>query len=124
MRSLFAADPDRFTRFSLRLDDLLVDYSKNLITADTIRLLLSLAREEEVEAWRDRMFAGDQLNATEGRAVLHVALRNRSTTSDEGSRHGCHAGRERPSWITCANFPTRSGADNGGGAQERRSPTS
>jgi glucose-6-phosphate isomerase len=79
MRSLFAGDPDRFTRFSLRLDDLLVDYSKNLITADTIRLLQSLARQEGVEAWRDRMFAGDPLNVTEGRPVLHVALRNRST---------------------------------------------
>lgn len=79
MRSLFAADPDRFTKFSLRLDDLLVDYSKNIITADTMRLLLSLAREGGVEEWRDRMFAGDPLNATEGRAVLHVALRNRSS---------------------------------------------
>jgi glucose-6-phosphate isomerase len=79
MRSLFATDPDRFTKFSLRLGDLLVDYSKNIITGDTMRLLLSLARECGVEEWRDRMFAGEALNATEGRPVLHVALRNRSS---------------------------------------------
>ncbi len=79
MRSLFAADPDRFSKFSLCLDDLLVDYSKNIITVDTMRLLQSLAREGSVETWRDRMFAGDPLNITEGRAVLHVALRNRSS---------------------------------------------
>jgi len=76
MRDLFAKDPARFTTFSLRLGDLLLDYSKNRITAETMDLLRSLAREAGVEAMRDKMFAGEPINLTEGRAVLHVALRN------------------------------------------------
>jgi glucose-6-phosphate isomerase len=78
MRSLFAQDRRRFDRFSLRLDDLLLDYSKHRVTEETMRLLFALAREAEVEQWRDRMFAGEKINGTEDRAVLHVALRNRS----------------------------------------------
>ena len=78
LRELFAADPDRFARFSRREGDLLLDYSKNRVTEETIGLLLDLAREGELEAWRARMFAGDNINTTENRAVLHVALRNRS----------------------------------------------
>ena len=76
MRDLFAADPDRFDKLSARLDDLLIDYSKNRIVPGTIDLLVGLARAAGVEAWRERMFAGEPINATEGRAVLHVALRN------------------------------------------------
>jgi glucose-6-phosphate isomerase len=79
LRELFAQDPERFSRFSLRLGDLLLDYSKHRITADTMELLLELARSVDVEGWRDRMFIGDKINATENRAVLHVALRNRSS---------------------------------------------
>jgi len=78
LRELFAGDPDRFGRFSLRLDDLLLDYSKNRITEETLKLLLDLARQAGLEAWRDRMFGGDKINVTEHRAVLHVALRNRA----------------------------------------------
>lgn len=78
LRKLFAQDPERFDRFSLRIDDLLFDYSKHRITEETIALLLNLARAVEVEKWRGRMFAGDKINVTENRAVLHVALRNRS----------------------------------------------
>ena len=78
LRDLFARDPDRFSRFSLRLDDLLLDYSKNRISEETLTLLLDLARQADLEAWRDRMFAGDKINVTEQRAVLHVALRNRA----------------------------------------------
>ena len=78
LRDLFADDADRFARFSLRLDDLLLDYSKNRITEETLGLLFDLARQAELEAWRDRMFAGDKINVTEHRAVLHVALRNRA----------------------------------------------
>jgi glucose-6-phosphate isomerase len=78
MRELFAKDDGRFARFSLRLDDLLLDYSKNRVTDETMTLLRALAREAGVEAMRDRMFAGEPINLTEGRAVLHVALRNRS----------------------------------------------
>lgn len=75
MRQLFAADAKRFDRFSLRLDDLLLDYSKNLVTEETMSLLFALARQAGVEGWRDRMFAGEKINLTERRAVLHTALR-------------------------------------------------
>ena len=78
MRDLFAEDPERFDKFSLRLGDLLLDYSKNRITEETKDLLLALAREADLEGWRDKMFSGARINATEGRAVLHTALRNRS----------------------------------------------
>ncbi len=78
MRQLFAADADRFERFSLVLDDILFDFSKNRITDRTLQLLCALARETGLEEKRDRMFAGEPINCTEGRAVLHVALRNRS----------------------------------------------
>ncbi len=79
LRDLFAADPERAERFSLRVGDHFhVDYSKNLITADTMKALAGLARTTGVEVLRDRMFAGEPINNTEGRAVLHVALRNRS----------------------------------------------
>ncbi|HEX9579386.1 MAG TPA: glucose-6-phosphate isomerase [Myxococcales bacterium] len=78
MRDLFAKDPRRFEKFTLRFEDLLVDVSKHRITEETMRLLLLLAREAQVETWRDRMFAGEKINGTEDRAVLHVALRNRS----------------------------------------------
>lgn len=75
VRTLFAEDPERFRRFSLRLDDLLVDYSKNRVTAETMRFLVALAEAADVPGWRERMFAGETINNTEGRAVLHVALR-------------------------------------------------
>ncbi len=78
LREFFAADSQRFTKFSLRQDDLLLDYSKNRVTERTMGLLFDLARQADVEGWRDRMFAGDHINSTEDRAVLHVALRNRS----------------------------------------------
>lgn len=78
LRELFAQDPERFNRFSIRLGDLLFDYSKHRIMTETMALLFSLARQADLEGWRDRMFAGEKINTTEGRAVLHVALRNRS----------------------------------------------
>ena len=78
LRELFDADPERFERFSLELDDILFDYSKHLVTEETMSLLTALAREAQVERWRDAMFSGEELNVTEGRAALHVALRNRS----------------------------------------------
>ena len=80
LRRLFAEDPDRAEHFSLALDDLLLDFSKHLITGETWRLLLDLARERDVEGWRERMFKGEKINVTEDRAVLHVALRNRAGT--------------------------------------------
>ena len=78
LRDLFAADPERFQAFSLQVDGLLLDYSKNLITVETRRLLVDLANQMHLEAWRDHMLEGAVINGTEGRAVLHTALRNRS----------------------------------------------
>ena len=77
IRSLFEADPGRQQAFSLRFDDLLFDYSKHRITGETMRLLVELAEETGVRQLRDRMFAGERINITEDRPVLHVALRNR-----------------------------------------------
>jgi len=62
--------------FSLRLDEFAFDYSKNLVTAETVRLLHDLARAADVAGWRSRMFAGERINTTEDRAVYHVALRH------------------------------------------------
>jgi glucose-6-phosphate isomerase len=78
MRDLFAQDPGRFDAFHLELEDILVDFSKHRLTGATMGLLLDLARQQTVTEWRDRMFAGEKINRTEDRAVLHVALRNRS----------------------------------------------
>ncbi|MFM9834870.1 MAG: glucose-6-phosphate isomerase [Methylophilaceae bacterium] len=78
MRDLFAADPKRFEKFSLKFTDILFDYSKHRITQETLPLLMQMAREANIETWRDRMFAGEKINITENRAVLHTALRNRS----------------------------------------------
>ncbi len=75
MRDLFDADPRRFDRLSLSLGDFLFDFSKNRITERTMALLADLARQADVEGWRARMFAGQRINATEDRAVLHTALR-------------------------------------------------
>lgn len=78
---LFAQDPERFSRFSAAFEDImLVDYSKNRITSETLTKLLALARETDLAAAIKSMFAGEKINRTEGRAVLHVALRNRSNT--------------------------------------------
>jgi len=78
LRDLFAADPQRFARFSLRHQDILLDYSKNLLTTETLRLLLDLAAAAELPRWIQAMFAGAPINATERRPALHVALRNRA----------------------------------------------
>lgn len=78
MRDLFAADPRRFERFSLQLEDLLFDYSKNRITDETLKLLLELARTAGLEGKIERFFGGEHINVTEDRAALHMALRNRS----------------------------------------------
>ncbi len=81
MKALFAEDPQRFERFSIRLDDLIVDFSKNRITQETLDLLIGLAEECGVRDAIGSMFAGEPINETENRAVLHVALRNRSDTA-------------------------------------------
>lgn len=78
MRELFASDPQRHDKYSLELGDLLLDYSKNRIDDRTMPLLLSLAEQAQLGPRIEAMFAGEKINFTEGRAVLHVALRNRS----------------------------------------------
>ncbi|MCG9639450.1 MULTISPECIES: glucose-6-phosphate isomerase [Vibrio] len=79
MKELFAQDAKRFESFSTRFgSDILVDYSKNLIDAETMQHLFALANETEVKSAIEAMFSGDAINKTEGRSVLHTALRNRS----------------------------------------------
>ena len=77
MKDLFAQDPDRFSTFSQQLEDILLDYSKNIITQETLELLYRLADDCAVKEATEKMFTGETINGTEGRAVLHVALRNR-----------------------------------------------
>ena len=80
MRDLFAQDPHRFEKFSLHMGDILFDYSKNRITERTMALLVDLARQANLSQKIEAMFTGQKINVTEDRAVLHVALRNRSNT--------------------------------------------
>ena len=77
MRDLFVKDPERFRKFSIQFNDILVDYSKNRITEETLDLLLELARKVELEKAIENMFTGKKINETENRSVLHAALRNR-----------------------------------------------
>lgn len=78
-RDLFEEDPARFEKFSVALDDFLFDYSKHKITRETIALLVELARARELEAQRDALFSGAQVNNTEKRAAMHMALRDLTT---------------------------------------------
>ena len=80
LKGLFDVDSDRFSKFSLQFEDMLLDYSKNRIDEQTVALLMQLARECSVNKAIDAMFSGEVINATEGRQVLHIALRNRSNT--------------------------------------------
>ncbi|MEE6500481.1 hypothetical protein FKM82_003799 [Ascaphus truei] len=88
MRKMFEADKNRFCTFSKTLEtgegDILVDYSKNLITEEVLKLLIELARSRGVESARKRMFSAEKINFTEPALVLHTALRNRSNTPDPG----------------------------------------
>ncbi|MDM8559985.1 glucose-6-phosphate isomerase [Candidatus Parabeggiatoa sp. HSG14] len=81
MRDLFASDSQRFERFSVEACDLLLDYSKNRLTTETLTLLQQLATTAKLQKWIARMFQGEKVNNTEQRAALHIALRNRSNTS-------------------------------------------
>src|SRR5579863_336682 len=78
MRSIFKADPARFSRYSLGLDDILFDFSKNIVTDKTLELLRQLAVECQVKEAMEAMFTGEKINQTEDRSVLHTALRNLS----------------------------------------------
>ncbi len=75
MREMFRTDPARFDKFSLQLDGLLLDYSKNILTQETLALLLNLARQSKLDEWIARMFNGEKINSSEQRAALHTALR-------------------------------------------------
>jgi glucose-6-phosphate isomerase len=76
LADLFANDPQRFANFSLRLGDVLLDYSKNLVTAETMQLLVALARERGVGTEIQRLFNGEKINTSEDRPALHTALRD------------------------------------------------
>ena len=80
MKDLFACDADRAKKFSVNLEAMYVDYSKNRINDRTMKLLLNLARECDLENKIKAMFKGDKINVTERRPVLHIALRNRANT--------------------------------------------
>src|ERR1700744_6290655 len=80
MKDLFKSDNERFSKMSIQFEDILLDYSKNRIDDETVALLIQLARECSVNKAIEAMFSGEKINTTEGRPVLHVALRNRSNT--------------------------------------------
>ena len=81
MRDLFDKDPVRFSKFSIQFEEMLVDFSKNIMTEETLNLFLELAQEIGVKEAIESMFLGDKINETENRAVLHIALRNRSNSA-------------------------------------------
>ncbi len=87
LRDLFAEDPDRFANFSLSVDGLLADYSKQRIDARTLDLLVDLARSADLVRWRERLFAGEPINTSENRAVLHPALRHLKLTPFPSAEH-------------------------------------
>ena len=76
IKELFKKDPDRFNKYHLKINDLLLDYSKNKLTDDVLASLFALARDAKVEKYRDKMFSGEKINTSEHRAVLHTALRD------------------------------------------------
>ena len=123
MRDLFKEDPGRFEKFHLRFEDILLDFSKNRITDETLRLLLDLAEQADLEGWTEKMFTGQKINTTEDRAVLHVALRNREQPADPRGRQGRDAGGERGAGAHAASSPRRSAAAPGRATPASRSPT-
>jgi glucose-6-phosphate isomerase len=84
MRALFAADARRFEKFSLSHAGILLDYSKHLVTEETLRLLRALAEARELKSATEKLFAGEKVNVTEGRAALHTALRANAPVMFEG----------------------------------------
>ena len=80
MRDLFNEDENRFNNNHIQYDDLLIDYSKNRITNETLPLLTSLANEANLDLWRGKLFSGEKINFSENRSALHTALRNKSNT--------------------------------------------
>lgn len=84
IRDLFDRDSQRFDKFSLQFNDILIDYSKQPVTHETMNLLLALARQQDLENWIGRMFRGEKINNTEGRAALHSALRSEQSMMLDG----------------------------------------
>ncbi len=80
IKSLFAEDPERFSKFSILFEDILFDYSKNRINDETMALLVQLAKECKLDEAIKAMYSGEKINETEGREVLHIALRNQSNS--------------------------------------------
>jgi glucose-6-phosphate isomerase len=80
MKDMFASDPERFNKFSMKFEDILFDHSKNRINEETMDLLYALAEQQDVKGLAQKMYSGEKINPTEDRAVLHVALRNQSNT--------------------------------------------
>src|SRR6056300_77122 len=78
MRDFFAQNPQRFDELHLKFNDIIVDYSKNKITNETLNLLIDLVKEADLSQWRKKLFTGEKINFTENRAALHTALRNQS----------------------------------------------
>src|SRR5207237_4369498 len=76
MKDMFAQDPERFKKYSFRLNDIAIDFSKNIINERTMKLLLQMAHESKVREAIEAMFEGEIINETEHRSVLHIALRN------------------------------------------------
>ena len=95
MTDMFASDPNRFSNFSTSFADILLDYSKNIVTEETMKLLEELCSEAKVPEMAKKMFSGEKINHTEGRAVLHVALRNRASTPHADPHEPCHAHAHR-----------------------------
>ncbi len=84
LRELFQQNPQRFEQFSLKFNDILLDFSKHPVDAETIDLLLALAHQQRLPHWIARMFSGEKINTTEHRAALHVALRSKQPVVVEG----------------------------------------
>ncbi|MFM8502171.1 MAG: glucose-6-phosphate isomerase, partial [Fluviibacter sp.] len=87
LRELFAANPERFKDFSIRTNDLLLDFSKQRLDGEVLDALVTLAEDTNVVGWRERLFAGEQINVSEERAVLHPALRHLEETAFPAATH-------------------------------------
>lgn len=114
---LFDSDPDRAVTFSTSADDLLFDWSKTMIDAEARNLLIELAQSADVEARRDAMFSGRKINETEGRAVLHTALRNLTGSVSVDGQDVMPAVRETHDRMTAFARDVRSGAFKGQGGK-------
>ncbi len=124
LRELFADDPERTARMTAGAADLVLDYSKQRATDETLRLLVELARAAKVEEHRDAMFAGEHINTTEDRAVLHVALRMPPGIASCTSTARTSSATCRPCWARWGTSPTASATAPGPGPPASGSPLS